>query len=443
MKVIVVGGVAAGMSAASKIRRMDRDAKIVVYEKGGYLSYGACGLPYYVGGLNDDPSRLIARAPEEFERMGIEAHTAHEVIRIDPANKLVRVRNLENGQEFVDGYDKLMIASGATAVMPPFEGKDLRGVHALKTMEDGLALKPAVASPSVQNIVIVGGGAIGMECADVFLNMGKSVRIIEAAPRILPPFDEEIADLLADEIEKRGAALHLGERVERFGGADSVRTVYTDGGAYPADLVIVAVGIRPATRFLEGSGIQTAGNGAIVVDRYMRTSAPDVYAAGDCALCYNLVSGQNEYQALGTVANKCGRLAGTNIAGGAEEFGGALGSGAIKVGRLEACRTGLGEQEAKDLGRDYKTVMVTDLNHPPYYPGATPVTVKLVYESDTKIILGAQLCGENGAVLRGTAFSAAIQGGMTTGQLGMLDFAYAPPFSNPWDVINIACNVAK
>ncbi len=431
------------MSAASKIRRMDREAQIVVYERGGHLSYGACGLPYYVGGLNDDPGRLIARTPQEFEQMNIETHIHHEVIGIDPASKTVRVRNLKTGQEFSDAYDKLMIGTGANAIMPPFEGKDLHGVHALKTMEDGLVLRAMIDSSTVDNVVIVGGGAIGVECADVFLNMGKNVRIVEAAPRILSAFDEKIADMLADELQKCGVALHLNERVKRFAGPNSVTAVQTDRAIYTADLVIVAVGVRPATGFLRGSGIEMAGNGAVVVDRYMRTSVPDVYAAGDCALCYNRVSGQNEYQALGTVANKCGRLAGVNIAGGAEEFNGALGSAAIKVGRLEACRTGLGEQEAKRLNRAYKTVLVTDLDHPPYYPGATPITVKLVYEPDTKVILGAQLCGEKGAVLRGTAFSTAIQAGMTTEEIGMLDFAYAPPFSNPWDVINVACNVAK
>ncbi|HCD43119.1 MAG TPA: CoA-disulfide reductase [Lachnoclostridium sp.] len=444
MKIIIIGGVAAGMSAASKIRRVDPDTKVTVYEKGGFLSYGACGLPYYVGDYNDDYRKMIARTRETFSKMGIETFLRHEVQSVDVERKEVLVKDLLNGQEFTDSYDKLMIAVGASAVVPPFPGKELMGVHVLKSMEDGIFLKEYAKMPEIRNIVIVGGGYIGVECAEAFLNLGKNVRMLEAAPRILMPFDEEIAALAHEELVKSGVLLNTGEKVEGFyGDGLYVKGVKTDKGTYEADLVIVAVGVRPCTEFLKNTGISMGKNGALIVDREMRTSVPDVYAAGDCILVYNEVLEEDSFLALGTVANKCGRIAGANMAGGHESFIGALGSAAIKVCGLELGRTGMGEGDAIRLSKDYKTLVIQANDHPAYYPDPTPITIKLIYEKGTKRLLGAQTCGQKGAVLRADVFAVAIHCRMTTAELGMTDLIYAPPFSGVWDAIQIACNAAK
>ncbi|MEM1484473.1 CoA-disulfide reductase [Oscillospiraceae bacterium PP1C4] len=443
MKVIVIGGVAAGMSAASKIKRAAPQMDVVVYEKGGFLSYGACGLPYYVGGFNDDYRRMIARTQKQFDDIGVVTHLHHEVIKVDPQTKQVFVRDNDTGKTFSDQYDKLMISVGAYSVVPPFPGAEKMGVHTLKTLEDGIFLREYARSDKIQDVVIVGGGYIGVECAEAFLNLGKRVRMIEAAPRILSSFDDEMAQLADAELRSKGVELHLGEKVRSFLGDFYVSHVETDKGTYTADLVIVAVGIRPMTDFLKDTGITMDKNGAILVDDELRTSLPDVYAAGDCVLCYNEIFEEDSVLALGTVANKCGRIAGENIAGGHRKFQGALGTAALKVCGLEMARTGMGERDAIRLGRNYNTVTVRAYDHPAYYPNPTPITIKVIYEKDTRKILGAQACGAKGAVLRIDVFAVAVHAGMTTEELGMTDLAYAPPFAGVWDAIQIACNAAK
>ena len=443
MKVIVIGGVAAGMSAASKIARTDKSAEVVVYEKGGFLSYGACGLPYYVGNFNDDYRRMIARTQEQFTKAGIKTHLHHEVVKVDTEKKQVLVKDIKNGSFFTDSYDKLMISTGASSVVPPFPGTELMGVHVLKTLEDGIFLKEFAAMPEVRNVTIVGGGYIGVECAEAFLNIGKHVRMIEAASRILTPFDTEFSDIAAKELENHGVKLHIGEKVKGFKGSGKVSQVETDKGTYDTDLVIIAVGVRPNTAFLKDTGIRTAKNGAIIVDREMKSSVEDIYAAGDCALVYNKVMEEDSFLALGTVANKCGRIAGGNITGGHQKFVGALGSAAIKVCDIEMGRTGMGEADAKRLGVKYKTVIAEANDHPAYYPNPTPVTIKLIYEEGTRRLLGAQACGKKGAVMRIDVFAVAIHAGMSTDELGMVDLVYAPPFAGVWDAVHIASNLAK
>jgi len=443
MKVIIIGGVAAGMSAASKIKRIDKEAEVIVYERRGFLSYGACGLPYYVGNFNDDYRRMIARSKEKFEQSGIKCQLYHEVTKVDSRKKEVVVRDIKNDRCFTQTYDKLMIAVGAASVVPPFAGRHLLGVHVLKSMEDGIFLREYAKTEQVKNVVIVGGGYIGVECAEAFLNLGKQVRMIEAAERILTPFDPEMAENAAEELKKQGVSLHLSEKVKGFYGDQVVQAVETDAGRYPADLVILAVGVRPETGFLKDTGIDMAGNGALIVNRKLETSLPDVYAAGDCIQVYNKCLEEDTFLALGTVANKCGRIAGGNIAGLNERFQGALSSAAIKVCDLEIGRTGMGEAEARRKHINYKSILISANDHPAYYPDPTPISIKLLYEADSKKILGAQTCGRKGAVLRVDIFAVAIQAGMTTTELGMTDLIYAPPFAGVWDAVQIACNAAK
>ncbi len=443
MKVIVIGGVAAGMSAASKIKRMDPDTEVVVYEKGNFLSYGACGLPYYVGGFNDDPQKLIARTQEQFTEQGIVTHLNHEVVQVIPSQKKIIIKNHETKEEFSDTYDKLMVATGAAAVVPPIEGIDKKGVYQLKTLEDGLELQKIAQDAEIKNVVIVGGGYIGIELVDAFLNLGKQVTCVEFAERILTAFEPEISQQAEEELIKQGVTLKTSERVVEIKGEKQVTGVKTDQGEYEADLVIISVGIRPSTGFLKDTGIDMAENGALVVDREMRTSISDIWAAGDCSLVYSQNMDENIYLALGTVANKCGRLAGENILGAHKEFIGALSSAALKVCDIELGRTGMGEADAKRLGKNYKTVVVKAPNHPGYYPGRSPITIKVIYEADTKEVLGAQAVGLEGAVMRVNMFALAVQNKMTTEELGMTDFVYAPPFASVWDAVHIASNAAK
>lgn len=443
MKLIVIGGIAAGMSAASKLRRVDQNAEITVYEKGEYVSYGACGLPYYVSGENDDHTKMIARTRQQFEQQGIDVHILHEVVKVSPERKQVMVKNLHTGQMFLDHYDKLLIATGTSAIVPPFDGLQLENIHVLKTMEDGLSLKEKAHQPDIRNVVIVGGGYIGMELAEAMHNLGKNVRIVEQAERILMPFDREITDIATKHLQENNVALHVNERVETFRGNKVVQHVVTSKGTYKADLVILSIGVRPATKFLDGTGIQLSKNGAIVIDREMRTNLDDIYAAGDCAEVYHYVKQENTYLPLGTNANKCGRIAGENIAGAHRKYIGTLGSAAVKIIDMELARTGLSEHEAASLAIEYTTEFIKAANHPGYYPGQTPLWIKIICEKRTRRILGAQAIGQAGAVLRVDMFAIAIQNNMPADELGMTDLCYAPPFAGVWDAVNIASNAVK
>jgi len=443
MKVIVIGGVAAGMSAASKLKRLDPRAEVVVYEKGEYLSYGACGLPYYVSGINDDYRRMLIKTEEEFKEAGIKTYLNHEVIKVNPDNKTIMVRDLKSMGLFIDHYDKLMISTGANAIIPNIKGKNLKGVYILKTLKDGINLRNEVMRKEVTDVVIVGGGYIGIELAEAMVELGKRVRILEMSDRILTSFDKEISDIAERELRNNNVLLHLQERLEEVIGTHRVQGVITTKGKYEADIVIMAIGVKPATDFLKGSGIRLAKNGAVIVDREMRTNIPDIYSAGDCSEVYHLVKEENAYVPLGTIANKCGRIAGMNLAGQRHKFIGTLGSAAIKVLDIEMGRTGLSEREARELKIDFETTFTKAYNHPPYYPKQEDLFIKIIYEKRTHKILGAQVAGREGAVLRVDIFATAIQAGMTTEDLGMTDLCYAPPFAGVWDAVNIAANTVK
>jgi NADPH-dependent 2,4-dienoyl-CoA reductase/sulfur reductase-like enzyme len=291
--------------------------------------------------------------------------------------------------------------------------------------------------------VIIGGGYIGFEMAETLAGTGKKVRIIHRSERLLKNFDPEIAALARQELERLGVEIGINENITAIKGDKKVEKVITDREAYKADMVLLAVGVKPATAFLENTGLAFGKNGAIVIDRQLRTNLPDIYAAGDCAEIYHMVKESNDYIPLATTANKCGRIAGENLGGRQIEFPGTLGSSAIKVGELELARTGLSESEAATLGFDYKTTMIAAYNKASYYPGSAEIQLKLIYEKGTKRILGAQGVGKSGVVLRIDVIAGAISGGLTAEQLGYQDFCYAPPFSTVWDPVNILGNTAK
>ncbi|HAX73667.1 MAG TPA: CoA-disulfide reductase [Firmicutes bacterium] len=444
MKVIIIGGVAAGMSAAAKLKRSQKDAEITVYEKTKHVSFGACGLPYFVGNFFEDSQHMIARTIEQFKQSGIEVHALHEVLEVDPQSKTINVKNLETGETFTDSYDKLMIATGAGAVMPPIKNLNLEHVYTLKSMEDGQILKEKMQDENIKTVAIVGAGFIGLELVEAAKQYHKEIHVFQLADRVLATtFDAEITDLLEEECSAHGVHLHLGTTVTELLGEHVVTGVKTNQADFDADLVVVTAGVRPNTAFLKATGIEMLGNGAIVIDEEGKTSLPDVYAAGDCASIHHVLKADPDYIPLATVANKMGRIVGDNLAGLHKTFSGALGSSCLKVLDLEAARTGLSEEEAKRLGLDYKTVFITDMNQTNYYPGQAKISVKLIYDAKTKVLLGGQAVGKKDAVQRVNVLATAIFAKLTTEQLAMLDLCYAPPFARTWDVLNIAGNVAK
>lgn len=446
MKVIVIGGVAAGMSAAGKLRRSDRDVEIVVYEQGQHLSYGACGLPYYVADEIKDYRKLIMRTKADFEKAGITVYDGHRVTAVDERAKTVEVLDLATGSVRTDSFDRLLIATGASAVRPAWPGIDLGNVLTLSTIEDGLAIKEAARQPDVSKVAIIGAGFIGMELAEAMRTLDKQVVLIELKDQVLPLFDRDVVEPLHQALTDHDVTLRMGEKVLSLEGDQAgrfVRQVVTDQGRYDADLVIVSVGIRPNTQFLSGTAIRLAPNGAVIADGQMRTNVPDIFAAGDCATVVHGILGTDAYIPLGTTANRQGKSAGGVLAGEAASYANALGTAMIRVFDLEAAKTGLTEREALQAGLPFRTVSVTANNHASYYPDSKPIHVKLIYRSDNRELLGAQLVGYSGTALRVNACAVAIQARMTVRELGLVDFGYTPPFSPVWDPIAIACNAAK
>ena len=444
MKVVIIGGVAAGMSAAAKFKRLSPNDDVVVYEKGDIVSFGACGLPYYVGGFFDDSREMIARTPEQFKESGVEIHIKHEVIDVDFSNKKLKVKNLNTNEILEENYDKLMIASGARAIIPPIKNINLENVVTLKSMEDGNKLRDLMANEDYKKVAIIGAGFIGLEAVEAAKHKGKEVTVIQLQDRVLQEvFDKDITDLLEEELRDNDVNLLLSETVVELIGDGKVSKVKTDKREIDADIVILATGVKPNTDFLKSDEIKMLKNGALIVDSYGRTSVEDVYSAGDCATINNLITGKESYVPLATGANKLGRIVGENLAGQNNSFQGSMASSCIKVMNMEAARTGLSEKEVKDLGFDYKTKFITDMNQTSYYPGRERIYVKLIYDAHTKVIYGGQVAGYKDAVQRCNVLAACIYAKMTTDQLGMLDLCYSPPFARTWDVLNVAGNVSK
>ena len=444
MKVIIVGGVAAGMSAAAKLKRANKEAQITVYEKSRHVSFGACGLPYFVGNFFEDSQKMIARTVEQFNASGITVNIEHEVLNVDTDNKCITVKNLLTGETFTDTYDKLMIATGASAIIPPIKNVNLKHVYTLKSMEDGESLKQAMQNEELKRVAIVGAGFIGLEVVEAAKQYGKEVHVFQLNDRVLvDTFDKEITDLLEEELRAHDVHLHLSQTVTELVGDQAVTQIKTNDETFDVDIVVLTAGVRPNTSFLKGTGIEMLRNGALVIDHEGRTSIEDIYAAGDCASINHILKSEPAYIPLATVANKMGRIIGENLAGAHHTFNGSLASACLKVMNLEAGRTGLSEQEAINLGINYKTVFITDMNQTSYYPGQSKINVKLIYNADTKVILGGQIVGRKDAVQRVNVLATAIFAGLTTDQLAMLDLCYAPPFARTWDVLNIAGSVAK
>lgn len=441
MKLLVIGGNAAGMSAASRVKRKDSRWEVTVLEQSYEVSYGACGLPYYIGGFNDNIELIRIRDAETFRASGIDLKLGVIATDIDYAAKKVHCKSVD-GTSFEEAYDKLLIASGSSPKIPPIPGIHKKGIMPLKTLEEAENIKQALMKKPEQ-VVIIGGGYIGLELAEACIHQGvKSIHIIEAMDRLLNVFDPEFSAVAREELEKHGVQVHTGERVQSFEGQDTIERVVTDCGSYPADLVLLSIGIDPNTRFT-GEALEKLRNGVIITNPAMETSVPDVYAAGDCATVWHKLLDKPMSIALGTNANKQGRLAGDSILGKKVCFKRALGTSMLRCVGVEFAKTGLGEVECTMNNIPFKTTTVQSRSHARYYPDPATLTIKICYKPDDHVILGAQIMGAKEAACRIDTFACAIDQQMTTEELGFLDLGYAPPFASVWDAIQIAANASK
>ncbi|MBT2683365.1 CoA-disulfide reductase [Bacillus sp. ISL-37] len=443
MKILIIGGDAAGMSAAMQMVRNSSGHEITVLEKGGVYSYGQCGLPYVISGKIESTDQLIARTQSTFkEKYGIDARVFHEVQKVDTENRMVRGINHSNGETFSLPYDRLLIATGVSSVIPKWEGVKLPGIFSLKTIPDAKAIMEYLEE-DINNVTVIGGGYIGLEMAESFAELGKKVTIIERNEQLAKIFDSDMAELIHEEAVKHNIVLKMGESVEAFGGSDNVESVKTDKGEYETDLVLVAVGVKPNTSFLEGTGIKTSVNGAIQVNAYMQTSIEDIYAAGDCATQYHRVKEKDDHVPLGTHANKQGQIAGLNMVDVHKTFKGIVGTSIIKFFDLTLGRTGLSETEAKIMNIPYGSVTITATDIAGYYPDDKKMKLKLVYHKETHKVLGGQIIGGNGVDKRTDVLATAIFHSMTTEELLDLDLAYAPPYNGVWDPVQQAARRVK
>lgn len=434
MHYVIIGGDAAGMSAAMEIVRNDPDAQITTLEKGNIYSYGQCGLPYVVGKKVFSTTDVIARSVEMFRtKYKIDAKIGHEVTKVNSVNQTVTGNVLGSGESFEIKYDRLLVATGASSVVPDWEGTQLDGIHTFKTIPQTEALIADLKD--VEHVTIIGGGYIGLEMAENIKEIGKEVRIIQRGEQLMPILDPEMADMLHQKAKEKQVDLKLNEEVRLFTGKGRVQSVVTDKGIYPTDLVLIAIGIKPSTFFLKNTGIETLSNGAIIVNEYMETSIPYIYAAGDCATHYNRIKQKNDYIPLGTTANKQGRLAGFNMVGNKIPFKGIVGTSIMKFFELSIGRTGLSEKEVKELDIPFETSTLEATDIAGYYPGKELMTIKLLYRKEDQLLLGGQIVGGHGVDKRTDVLATALYHSMKLPDLLDLDLAYAPPFNGVWDPI--------
>ena len=440
MKVIIVGGVAGGATAAARIRRLDEQADIVVFERSGYISYANCGLPYYIGGIIQDRSELTLQTPESFfSRFRVAMRVRHEVTAIHPDQKTVSVKNLETGEEFEESYDKLILSPGAKPTQPRLPGVGLDKLFTLRTVEDTFRIKEYINENHPRSAVLAGGGFISLELAENLRELGMEVTIVQRPKQLMNPFDPDMAAFIHSEMRRHGVKLALGHTVEGFqeqgGGVD---VLLKDEAPLHADMVVLAIGVSPDTGLAKEAGLELGVKGSIVVNDRMETSAPDIYAVGDAVQVKHFVTGQDVLLSLAGPANKQGRIAADNICGGDSRYLGSQGSSVIKVFSMTAATTGVNETNARKAGLDVDTVILSPMSHAGYYPGGKVMTMKVVFEKATYRLLGAQIVGYEGVDKRIDVLATAIRAGLKATELKDLDLAYAPPYSSAKDPVNMA-----
>jgi NADPH-dependent 2,4-dienoyl-CoA reductase/sulfur reductase-like enzyme len=445
-RLVVIGGDAAGMSAASQARRRrgPDDLEIVAFERGRYASYSACGIPYLVGGVVPEPGMLIARTVETFrDKFHIEVALEHEVHEIDLARQAVHVRDLADGRSRWEPFAQLVVATGALPVRPMLPGADAHGIYGVQVMGDGTDLLRALLHDAPRKAVVVGGGYIGLEMAEALILRGLDVTLVDSHAQPMSTLDPDMGALVAAELRALGVKLYLNERVVGFETAHGrVRAVATAQRTLPADLVVLGLGVRPNSELAAAAGIPVGATTGIVTDRRMRTGIPGVWAAGDCVESFHRVSETPAFVALGTHANKQGRVVGINLGGGYATFPGVLGTAVTKVCGIEVARTGLNEAEATLTGFEFLSTVVESTTRAGYYPGATPMKTKILAEKRSGRLLGAQIVGQEGAAKRIDVLAVALWNRMTVEEITGLDLSYAPPFSPVWDPVLIAARKA-
>ncbi|CAH1545922.1 Pyridine nucleotide-disulfide oxidoreductase; NADH dehydrogenase [Vibrio jasicida] len=440
MKVVVVGGSAAGMSFAAKYKRNQPSDEVIVLDKRDYISFGACGLPYFAGGMFDDTERMISRTPEQAIKSGLDVRIETEMVALDRTEKQIKVRH--QGEESTIDYDMLVIATGARPIVPSFGEFNPEHVYTLTSMEDGLAVKEALKDNNKQRICVIGGGFIGLEVFDAAHLLGKHVTLIEREQHVMSrQFSPEMIEVVESAIRESGAELKTGCSVSAIRDAEQGGyIVETDNGNVEADVVIMSLGFKPNTEAFE---LPKAANGALLVDEFGATEDAHIYAVGDCAVVHHMALGKSVYVPLATTANKQARMMADKLAGKDTYMSGFLGSSCLKVLDYELACTGVSELLAKEHSLEVKVSTISDKNQTDYYPGQEDIKVKLVYHPETNVLLGGEIVGKKGAVGRINALAVAITAKMTTQQLGYMDFCYAPPFARTWDALNVAGNVAK
>ncbi len=446
-RLVVIGGDAGGMSAASQARkRRDRDdLEIVAFERGRATSYSACGIPYWISGVVGSEAELVARTPEQHRKAGIDVRMRTEVTAIDLERRVVHARDLADGRDYTEGFDQLVYATGSLPMRPPVPGIDSDGVYGVQVLDDGVALRAELDSGRVRRVVVVGGGYIGLEIAEACQVRGFHVTVVDRSATPVGTFDPDVGEFLAKAVRGLGIELVLGDGVAAVDSRDGRATavVTASGRELAADLVVLGLGVRPNVGLAQDAGLPVGASGGLVVDARMRTPVPGVWAAGDCVESWHRLSGQRVVVALGTHANKQGRVAGINLGGGYATFAGVIGTAITKVCDLEAARTGLSSVEADAAGFAYVTAVVDSTTTAGYMPDSQPIRVKLLAERRSGRLLGAQIVGRQAAGKRIDALAIAIWNSMSVDEVLGLDLSYAPPFSPVWDPVLIAARKAQ
>ena len=440
MKVVIIGGVAGGATAAARIRRLDENAQIIVFERSGYISYANCGLPYYIGDVITDKNDLTLQTPESFwRRFRVDMRVKHEVLFIHPEEKTVEVRNLNNGDVFKESYDKLIISTGAKPTQPRLPGVGLDKLFTLRTVEDTFKIKEYIDTNHPKSVVLAGGGFIGLELAENLRELGMDVTIVQRPKQLMNPFDADMAAFIHGEMRKHGVKLALGHTVEGFEEKDGgVDVLLKDEQPLHADMVVLAIGVTPDSVLAKEAGLELGIKGSIVVNDRMETSEKDIYAVGDAVQVKHYVTGEDALISLAGPANKQGRIAADNVCGGDSRYLGSQGSSVIKVFDMTAATTGINETNAQKAGLNVEKVILSPMSHAGYYPGGKVMTMKVVFEKESYRLLGAQIVGYEGVDKRIDVLATAIHAGMKATQLKDLDLAYAPPYSSAKDPVNMA-----
>ena len=438
-KIVIVGGVAGGATAAARLRRLDESAEITVIERTGFVSYANCGLPYYVGGVIPEKKSLTLQTPQSFKsRFNIDVRVSSEVTAIDRGNKRVTVRNLADGGEYSLDYDKLILSPGAKAMVPDTPGVHSERVLKLRTVEDALEMRRRVVEEKPERVVVVGGGFIGLEAAENLVEAGVNVTLLQRSEQVMPPLDWDMACELHAELRKNGVDLRFKHAVESYEETENGIRVHVKGReSIDCAFVVLAVGVVPESELAKAAGLELGPKGSIMVDSHMRTSDPDIYAVGDAVPVTDPVTGALKLTPLAGPANKQGRIAADNICGIPSEYRGTLGASVVKVFGLTAAAVGLNEKAAKAAGVKYERIVGYWGNHAGYYPGAKNMTVKVLFDPDTGRILGAQIVGPVGVDKRIDVFATAIRAGLTGADLAELELSYAPPYGSAKDPVNM------